>query len=136
MKDHTVTRSVVLPASRGEAWDALVEPDRLEEWFADEVEADEIAPDAEVAFHWDDGERRDAVIEEVDAPNRLAFRWRDVEGDESRVAFSLDEHEAGTLVTVVESGITDRAAARRATGRQAWGPRLVALGGALESVLV
>ncbi|MBA2515910.1 MAG: SRPBCC domain-containing protein, partial [Solirubrobacterales bacterium] len=106
MSDRAVTRTIVVPAPQGETWDALVDPDRLEDWFADTVEADELAPDAEVSFRWDDGERREAVIEEVDAPNRLTFRWRDVEGEESHVAFRLDEHEAGTRVTVVESGLT------------------------------
>lgn len=134
MSDRVVTRSVVVSAPVEETWDALVEPDRLEAWFADAVEAEELVPDAAVAFRWDDGERRDAVIEEVDAPSRLAFRWSDVEGEQSRVVFSLDEDEAGTRVTVVESGLSDRAAARRAAGSRAWGPRLHALGGAVVAV--
>jgi uncharacterized protein YndB with AHSA1/START domain len=129
MPDHVVTRSVVVDAPPEEAWDALVE---LEEWFADDVEAEELVADAEVSFSWDDGERRDAVIEEVDAPKRLAFRWRDPDGQESHVAFDLDEHETGTRVTVVESGLTDRAAARRAA---TWGPSLVALSAASRAVL-
>lgn len=137
MPDHAVTRSVVVHAAPEEAWDALVEPSRLEDWFADAVQVEEIEPDAEVQFRWDDGEQRDAVIEEVDAPNRLSFRWKDSEGAESHVAFELDECEAGTTrVTVVESGLTDRAVARRAAGRQAWGPRLAAMSGALDAVLV
>lgn len=126
MPERSVTRTVVVPASPEETWDALVEPDRLEEWFADEVEGD-FAPDEPVRFAWDDGERRDAIVEEVEAPHRLTFRWRDAEGDESRVAFALDEIDDGaTRVVVVESGLTLRAAARRAGVRAASGPRLVA----------
>ena len=136
MPDHVVTRSVVVPVPPEETWDALVEPDRLEDWFADTVDAEVLAPDEEVLFRWDDGDRRDAVIEEVEVPRRLSFRWRDAEGEESHVEFHLDEHEAGTRVTVVESGLTDRAAARRATAARAWGPRMTALGGALQAVLV
>ena len=122
-----MTRTIVVPASREETWDALVEPDRLEEWFADDVEG-EFAPQESVHFAWDDGERRDAIVEEVEAPRRLTFRWRDAGGDESRVAFVLDEVEDGdaTRVVVVESGLTLRAAARRAGVRAASGPRLVA----------
>jgi len=136
MPDHAVTRSVVVPAPAGETWDALVDPERLEDWFADTVEAENLEPDAEVSFSWDDGERREAVIEEVDAPNRLSFRWSDIEGEVSRVAFLLDEHEGGTQVTVIESGLTDRAVARRAAGNQAWGPRMASLSGALAAVTV
>ena len=123
---HSVTRSVVVPAPPEETWDALVEPDRLEDWFADSVEG-ELAPDEEVTFAWNDGEQRDAVVEEVHAPHRLTFRWTDETGDESRAAFVLDELETGgTRVTVIESGMTRRAAARRAGVATAWGPRLVA----------
>ena len=127
MSERSVTRTVVVPASREETWDALVEPDRLEEWFADDVEG-EFTPEESVSFAWDDGERRDAIVEEVDAPHRLTFRWRDSSGDESRVAFALDEIDGGdaTRVVVVESGLTLRAAARRAGVRAASGPRLVA----------
>jgi carbon monoxide dehydrogenase subunit G len=47
--DVVVSRSVLIAATPEEVWDALVEPSRLEEWFADEVETDELAPEAEVA---------------------------------------------------------------------------------------
>ena len=35
-----VTREIVLPAPREEVWAALTEAERLEEWFANEVEFD------------------------------------------------------------------------------------------------
>ena len=72
-----VRREVVLDAPLEEVWDALTDPDRLEEWFA--------APDV--------------VVEEVEEWRRVAY-----ELEESRVAIELDEVEGGTRVRVVETG--------------------------------
>jgi uncharacterized protein YndB with AHSA1/START domain len=123
-----VTRSVLIPAAPEEVWDALIEPSRLAEWFADEIEAAELIPDAEVVFRWDDGRERHGVVEEVDEPERLVFRWSAADGDESQVAFDLVEEAAGTRVTVVETGLTRRSVGGRgAPGAGSWGPRLRAL---------
>ncbi len=139
MSGQVVTRSVFIPAPAEEVWDALVAPSRLEEWLADEVEAAEFVPDAEVVFRWEDGREVHGVVEEVDAPQRLAFRWAGVDGAETQVAFDLREEAAGTRVTVVERGLTavSAAAARVAgSGPVAWGPRLQALARSGRAVLV
>src|SRR5688572_14443486 len=67
-----VTREVVLDAPVEEVWSALTEPERLEEWFANDVEL-ELEPGGEGTFRWDDGEERHAVVEEVDPERRFAF---------------------------------------------------------------
>ncbi len=122
MSQRVVTRSVVVPAPVEDVWDALTDPDRLEDWFADEIDADEIEPDAEVVFRWHEGdEERRAVIEDVEAPRRLAFRWA-ARGDESRVVFELDDEAAGTRVTVVETGEIEASAS--------WAPRMSSLASA------
>ena len=70
-----VTRELVLPAPPEEVWDALTDPERLREWFANDVE-------------WDGDE--------------LVYRWDDGEGEETRVTLELEEAEDGTLLTVTE----------------------------------
>ena len=75
-----VTREVVLEAPVEEVWSALTEPERLAEWFANDVEL-ELEPGGEGVFRWDDGEERHAVVEEVEPERRFAFTW-----DESRVS--------------------------------------------------
>jgi uncharacterized protein YndB with AHSA1/START domain len=119
-----VTRSLLIPAAPEDVWEALIDPSRLAEWFADEIDAAELVPEAEVVFRWDDGRQRHGVVEEVDEPERLVFRWSGSDGEESQVAFDLVEEAAGTRVTVVETGLTRRSVAGR--GRS-WGPRLRAL---------
>src|SRR3954452_21270291 len=55
-----VEREIVFPAPPDEVWEALTEPERLEEWFANDVELD-VRPGGEGVFRWDDGEERHAV---------------------------------------------------------------------------
>ncbi len=76
-----VTREVVLEAPLEEVWDALTDPARLEEWFAE------------------DGTERDLVVEEVETGRRVAYTWED-----GRVAIELEEADAGTRVVVTETG--------------------------------
>jgi uncharacterized protein YndB with AHSA1/START domain len=93
-----VTRTVVLPVTRNEAWEALTEPERLREWFANDVELD-VRPGGEGMFRWDNGESRRAVVDEVAEGERLVLRWE----DDSRVELELDDAPAGTRVLVRET---------------------------------
>src|SRR5215203_4752193 len=78
---HMVTKDIVLPAPREEVWDALTDPERLEEWFANEVEL-ELRPGGAATFRWDNGEERHAVVREVEPEERLALLWDDGEPGE------------------------------------------------------
>jgi uncharacterized protein YndB with AHSA1/START domain len=93
-----VTRELVLPAPPEEVWEALTDPERLKEWFANDVEWD----GDELVYRWDDGEERRARIEESLEPRRLGFRWRDGDGEETSVTFELEEADDGTHLTVTE----------------------------------
>jgi len=76
-----VTREVVLEAPLDDVWEALTDPEQLEEWFTE------------------DGEERELVVEEVETRRRVAYTW-----DEGRVAIEVEEVEKGTRVVVTESG--------------------------------
>ena len=92
-----VTREVVVPAPPEEVWQALTEPERLEEWFANEVELD-VRPGGAGRFRWDDGDERHAVVREVEPGERLVLDW----DDEGRVVFTLEEVPDGTRISVRE----------------------------------
>jgi uncharacterized protein YndB with AHSA1/START domain len=94
-----VEREIVFPASPAEVWEALTEPERLEEWFATEVELDP-RPGGEATFRWGNGEERRATVREADAGERLVLDWDD---DGGEVVLELEEVEGGTLLHVVES---------------------------------
>ena len=93
-----IEREVVVPETPDKVWEALTEPERLEEWFASEAELD-ARPGGEGVFRWGDGEERRAVVREVDEAERLVLDW----DDGGSVAIELETVEAGTLVRVVES---------------------------------
>jgi uncharacterized protein YndB with AHSA1/START domain len=93
-----IRKEIVLPAPREEVWEALTEPGRLEDWFANDVEID-LRPGGGASFRWSNGEERHATVTEVEPERRLAFEW----DDEGEVAFELDDDGDGTRLTVVES---------------------------------
>src|SRR6266576_5177721 len=93
-----IEREVVVPETPDEVWEALTEPERLEEWFASEAELD-ASPGGEGVFRWGDGDERRAVVRELDEAERLVLDW----DDGGSVAIELETVEAGTLVRVVES---------------------------------
>ena len=114
-----VVREVVFDAPPDQVWDALTDPERLEEWFANDVDFD---LDRGGVFRWEDGEVRHAVVEEVEPERRLAIRWWDPSApEESEVTFTLDETEEGTRLVVTETTTAEWAWALEAyadAGRQ------------------
>ena len=93
-----IEREIVLPVPREEAWEALTESERLEEWFANDVELD-ATPGGTGVFEWENGEVRHAVVEVVEVEERLVLRWE----DDGVVELELTEHPDGTRVHVRET---------------------------------
>jgi uncharacterized protein YndB with AHSA1/START domain len=93
-----VTREIELDSPREEVWAALTEAERLEEWFANDVELD-ARPGGEAVFRWENGEERRAVVEEIDDERRLALRWE----DDGLVELELEDTPDGTVLVVRES---------------------------------
>ena len=93
-----IQREIVFPSPREDVWEALTDPERLEEWFANDVDLD-LRPGGGASFRWGDGEERHAVFTEVEPGRRLAFEWE----DEGTVEFVLADDDGGTRLTVVES---------------------------------
>jgi uncharacterized protein YndB with AHSA1/START domain len=93
-----IRREIVFPVSREELWEALTEPERLEDWFANEVEVD-LRPGGAASFRWSNGEERHATVTTVTLEERLAFAWE----DEGEVEFTLADDVDGTRLTVVET---------------------------------
>lgn len=112
-----VEREIVLATPPDEVWEALTEPERLKEWFANDVEFD-LARGG--VFRWDDGDVRYAVVEEVVPGRRLAIRWWNPASDEeSEVVFTLDAVPPGTRIVVTETASSEWSWALQAyAGRQ------------------
>jgi uncharacterized protein YndB with AHSA1/START domain len=93
-----IEREIVFPASPAEVWEALTDPGRLEEWFANEVELD-AQPGGEGVFRWGDGEERRAVVREAEPEERLVLDWDDA----GEVVLELEEVDGGTRLHVTET---------------------------------
>jgi uncharacterized protein YndB with AHSA1/START domain len=93
-----IEREIVFPASPAEVWEALTVPERLEEWFATEVELD-AQPGGEGVFRWGDGDERHAVVRVAEPEERLVLDWDDA----GEVVLELEEVEGGTRLHVTET---------------------------------
>jgi uncharacterized protein YndB with AHSA1/START domain len=94
-----VERELHLESPPDEVWAALTDAERLEQWFANEVVLDP-TPGARATFRWENGEAREAVVEDVEPERRLVLRWLD---DHGVVWLELAPAGAGTLLRVVET---------------------------------
>ena len=72
-----VARDITLPVDPDEAWEALTDPELLEQWF---------------------GEEREAVVEEAEPGERLVFWWWEDGEPGSRVELTLAPVAGGTRV--------------------------------------
>jgi uncharacterized protein YndB with AHSA1/START domain len=93
-----VKREIVLPTTREDAWEALTEPERLEEWFASDVELD-LREGGAAVFRWGDGDVRRAEVLTVEDEERLVLRFE----DDGVVELRLADDDAGTRVVVHET---------------------------------
>jgi uncharacterized protein YndB with AHSA1/START domain len=107
-----VQRRVVLPAPPARVWSALTEARELSAWFGAHVTL-EPRPGGRATFRWPDGRERGAVLEDVEPPSRLSFRWlpfeRSADGQarlvpSTRVELRLEPAEGGTVLTLEERG--------------------------------
>src|SRR5690242_4712716 len=96
-----IVKEIVLPVPREEVWEALTEPERLERWFANDVDLD-LRPGGGADFRWSNGESRHATVREVEPGERLRFEW----DEEGEVEFTLADDDEGTRLTVVETSPT------------------------------
>jgi uncharacterized protein YndB with AHSA1/START domain len=106
-----VVREVLLPAPAEEVWESLTNADRLEEWFATDVDFDLERGDG--LFRWEDGEERRAVVADSEEGRRLSLRWWDPDtaGSETLVVFTLEEVSEGTRLVVTETATGPQACA-------------------------
>ncbi len=96
--------SILVEAPVEEAWAAVTDAAALSAWFGADVEIDP-APLGRATFRFPDGSVRFAIVEEVDPPRRLAWRWWPAHQRHAatRVALELEPVAEETRVTVVES---------------------------------
>jgi uncharacterized protein YndB with AHSA1/START domain len=103
-----IARTLELAHPPEKVWAALTTADGLGTWFGNRAEVDlRVGGQAQLA--WDSGDTATLTIERVEPPRVFAYSWPIYglpEGDPRRtyVEFTLEPTDAGTTLTMVESG--------------------------------
>ena len=92
-----IERELWLPAPPDAVWEAVTS----DGWLADHVRLD-LRPGGDAQFESDDRVRR-GWVEDVVAPERLAFWWATGNEPASRVELKIEERDAGSRLHVVET---------------------------------
>ena len=103
-----IERIVELAHPPGAVWAALTTAEGLAAWFGNEAGID-LRPGGTAWMKWTDGAAADMRVERVEEPSVFGFTWHIYglpEDDPRRtyVEFTLEPTDAGTRLTVVESG--------------------------------
>ena len=94
-----IRKEIVLPAPREEVWAALTDPERLADWFANDVELD-LRPGGGAHFRWGNGEERSR---DVHGGRARASAWPSSGRTRARSSSRWTDDADGTLLTVVET---------------------------------
>ncbi len=135
---NEVRRVLETRAPRERVWAALTEPEQLVRWFPTQRAEIDLRPGGDALFEWEDS-KDEAVVDVVEPPGRLVFRWRPAGLDRpfTTVSFTLEETAAGTRLTLVESGfasLSDQIAQQSQEGNDAgWAKELAELQAYLEA---
>ncbi|CAN5335911.1 hypothetical protein BH09ACT7_BH09ACT7_53760 [soil metagenome] len=113
MAELDITRTIDIHAPAQKVWAALTEPELIAQWFGDTAEF-AATPGAAGEFGWTDhGGAFRVVVEHVEEPKTLVYRWaRDFDvdpgpGNSTLVRFDLEEIAQGTRLTVFETGFEE-----------------------------
>lgn len=103
-----IERVVDIAHPPARVWSALTTAEGLGTWFGNQATID-LRPGGTAKMTWDDGPTADLRIERVEEPTVFAFTWHiyglpDDDPRRTYVEFTLEPVDAGTRLTVVESG--------------------------------
>ena len=104
--------AIETPASAGEVWSALTEPDRIAEWFTDASPLGAVGDPYRLDFG--DGSVVEGVVREVEPGHRFAHTWAWADAEprqETLVTWSVEAlPDGGGRVTLVHDGWSEAGA--------------------------
>jgi uncharacterized protein YndB with AHSA1/START domain len=142
MVSDRIEQDVYIEAPVARVWQVVTEPRHVGMWFGNGEPAEvDLRPGGRIVFDYGEDGKLPAVVEKVDEPSYLSFRWAadDTGGQEpdddnsTLVEFTLEPEGEGTRLRVVESGFADIAASpeaiehRYTANRGGWGRALLVL---------
>jgi uncharacterized protein YndB with AHSA1/START domain len=142
MVSDRIEQDVYIAAPVARVWEVVTAPTHVGMWFGngDPAEID-LRPGGRIVFDHGEHGRLPAVIEEVEEPGYLSFRWaaddtggREPDGaNATLVEFTLERDGDGTRLRVVESGFSEVEAESEVIDRRyrankgGWGKALFSL---------
>jgi uncharacterized protein YndB with AHSA1/START domain len=142
----SVRRTITIAAPIEKVWAAITEAEHIAKWFGQAAVLDTVAVGAGGVFSFDGYGDFPVLVEELDAPRMIAYRWTnddargiqpaEVDADHSTVfRFTLEPLAGGTQLTVVETGFatTSDPAFNLESHRGGWDSELDELVAYLES---
>jgi uncharacterized protein YndB with AHSA1/START domain len=113
MTPDVIERETLISAPLERVWSLITDPEHVGRWFGDAGAEIDLRPGGTMLLRWTEyGEVR-ARVEEVEPPRRFAYRWGArnagpgdelVEGNSTRVEFTLEPDGEQTRLRVVERG--------------------------------
>ncbi len=103
-----IERVVEIAHPPTKVWAALTTAEGLAAWFGNQAEID-LRPGGSAQMKWTNGHTADMRVERVDEPTVFGFTWHiyglpDDDPRRTYVEFTLEPFDAGTRLTVVETG--------------------------------
>jgi uncharacterized protein YndB with AHSA1/START domain len=113
--EFTVRRTITIAAPIEKVWAAITEAEHIAHWFGQAAVLDKVAVGAGGVFSFEGHGDFPVLIEELDPPRMIAYRWSndDARGTQSAEVvpdhstvfrFTLEALDGGTRLTVVETG--------------------------------
>ncbi|MEI8413069.1 MULTISPECIES: SRPBCC domain-containing protein [unclassified Kribbella] len=103
-----IERTVEIAHPPAKVWAALTTAEGLGTWFGHQATVD-LRPGGSAQMTWNSGDQAEMRIERVEEPTTFGFTWHiyGLPADDPRrtyVEFTLEPVDAGTRLTVVETG--------------------------------
>jgi uncharacterized protein YndB with AHSA1/START domain len=108
-----IERTIRVERALDDVWAAITTAEGLGTWFGQSAEID-LRVGGAATLRWDGGHQAHLRIERLEPPTVFGYTWgiNGLPDDDARrtyVEFTLERADAGTLVTVVESGFAQLA---------------------------
>ncbi len=105
-----IERTVEIAHPPAKVWAALTTAEGLGTWFGNQASID-LRPGGDAEMKWDEGHKAHMRVERVEEPEIFGFTWNiyglpDDDPRRTYVEFTLEPVDAGTRLTVVESGFS------------------------------
>jgi uncharacterized protein YndB with AHSA1/START domain len=114
-----VSEEILVAAPRDRVWSLVTEGRHFQRWYAFGGATIDLRPGGAMTLRWDEHGEFLAVVDEVVAPERFAFRWLPPPGP--LVVITLEAEGDGTRVRIVETGALEDAAQSALAWRNALG---------------